>query len=227
MSRVVLSSEFPEMSEKLREFGYEVIHSENIIILPDFEAKHADIQCLKINETVFVLRECEKLSESLLKTGYKVILTERGLGRKYPKNILLNAVFFHNKLYGRLDSIDSSVISYCKSNGIELINVNQGYTKCSTVLLDDCFITADRGIFDAMTANGEEGLLISSGNIDLKGVDYGFIGGCCFCNKGKVFFSGDIRLHSDYTKIKTALSDYETVLLSNEKLYDIGGFVVL
>ena len=44
-----------------------------------------------------------------------------------------------------------------------------------------------------MTQGGVEGLLIESGNIDLVGVNYGFIGGCCLCCNDNVYFTGNIK----------------------------------
>ena len=88
---------------------------------------------------------------------------------------------------------------------------------------------ADKGIFDAMTENGEEGLLIDSGDIDLDGVDYGFIGGTSFFDNNTAYFTGDITKHKSYNKINVFLKRYkiQTKRLTYKKLYDIGGFIVI
>lgn len=227
MSKLIVSGEKPYITKKLKESGFEIIESETIDALPEFEKNHADIQCLRIKNTCFVLKDYPRLKNELLKTEHDVIETERRVGSKYPDNVLLNAVFFNNRLYGKLSAVDLSVRDFCLRNEIEMINVNQGYTKCSVAILGDRFITADKGIFKSMSGRGERGLLIDAGNIELSGVDYGFIGGCCFEKNNTVYFTGNIGKHPDYKRILEFLSDKEIVCLSDETLYDIGGFVAV
>lgn len=227
MSKLVVSSEKPEIVEGLKKEGFELIFSESLEILPEFERNHADMQCLRINETFFVLKECVSLRNRLSEEGLDVRIATDSIGGKYPENVLLNAVYYNNRLYCKESSVDKTVKEYCLENGIEIVNVNQGYAKCSVAVLNDGFITADRGIFEAMSGRGERGLRISPGNIDLDGVDYGFIGGCCFENNGRVYFSGDISKHPDYKRIKEFLRGKEIVALTDKKLYDIGGFVAV
>lgn len=209
--------------------NYNIIKTDIIEEFIPFEMRHADMQCLKIKDTYFVLKEAVKLQKKLLSLGLNVITTEKSVSSKYPDNVLLNAVYMNYMLFCKIDAIDSSVKKYCKENNIKLINVNQGYTKCSTAVLDDCFITADKGIFKAMTENGVEGLLIESGDIDLDGVDYGFIGGCSFFDNNKLYVTGDIYKHKSIKEIENLLSKRRKsiICLSDNKLYDIGGFVIL
>ena len=142
---------------------------------------------------------------------------------------MLNAVYLNKKLYCKVNCLASVVKDYCRKSGIELVNVNQGYAKCSTALAGDYFITADKGIYEAMTANGAKGLLIESGDIRLDGVDYGFIGGCCFYNDGVLYYAGDITKHRNYSIISDFLRErgIELCCLSKTELYDIGGFIVI
>ena len=227
MSKLVVSSVNPEIVEGLKKEGFELIFSESLEILPEFERNHADMQCLRINETFFVLKECVSLRNRLSEEGLDVRITTDSIGGKYPENVLLNAVYYNSRLYCKESSVDKSVKEYCSENEIEIVNVNQGYAKCSVAVLNDGFITADIGIFEAMSGRGERGILVSPGNIELDGVDYGFIGGCCFENNGRVFFSGDISKHPDYKRIKEFLKGKEIVALTDKKLYDIGGFVAV
>lgn len=224
-----MSPEFPEFCSRLRDYGFEIIESEKLNQLYSFESYHADMQCLKVNDTIFIQKDSIKLWDALKRTEYKIVKTETSLNKKYPDNVGLNAVYIGNKLFCKSFSLDNSVKNYCDKNNIEIININQGYTKCSTAILGDTFITSDKGIFDALNQNRVEGLLISSGHINLNGVDYGFIGGCTFESNGHVYFTGDISKHPDYKLIKEFCRKHnkEIVCLSENKLYDIGGFVVL
>lgn len=224
-----MSGQFPDMAMELKKYGFQVIFSENLDFLYDFESQHADIQCLKIKDRIFVHKDSFYLKTKLKSLGYEVICTEKSLERKYPKNILLNGVYLNEKLYCYEKAIDNSIKKYCAENNIEIINVNQGYTKCSTAVIGKGFITSDKGIYEAMRQSGVEGLLIQSGSIDLDGVDYGFIGGCCFSYNENAYFSGNIKLHPDYKSIKDFCNkqNKNIVCLSNNKLYDIGGFIVV
>ena len=223
-----MSDEIPDINEAVRG-SFNIIESDIIDELIPYEQRHADIQCLKINDIFFVLKEAVNLQNKLRSLGFKVITTDENIGGKYPENVLLNAVYLNNRMYCRTDALSENTANYCRNNGIELINVNQGYTKCSTAVIDNYFITADKGIFDAMTANGAEGLLIDSGGISLNGVDYGFIGGSCFYDDGTAFFTGDITKHKSYYEIREFLynRNIKIVSLTFNKIYDIGGFIVI
>lgn len=229
MNNIIVSNENSLVINSLNKLGFNPIFSEDISALLPFERKHTDIQCLKINNTFFVLNSCKRLISELKKLGKRVIETEKSIQKYYPDNVLLNALFIKNKLYCKKTALDNSVKKYCDKNGIEIINVNQGYTKCSTAVINDCFITADNGIFKALTENGVEGLFINSGDILLPGADYGFIGGCCFCYNDTVFFTGNINSHSDSKIIKEFIykKGLKIESLTDGELYDIGGFVVV
>lgn len=226
---IIMSDEKPEINESIKKLGFKVISSDNIECILPFERRHADIQCLRINDTFFLLKEAQRLKDKLLSSGLNTIDIDEDIAPEYPQNVLLNAVYMNKKLYCKADSMAKAVKKHCENNNIKIVNVNQGYTKCSTAVLGDCFITADKGIFEAMSRNGEEGLLIDSGDIELDGVDYGFIGGCTFYHKDKAYFTGDITQHKSYQNINEFLSDrnIEIICLSNSKLYDIGGFIVI
>lgn len=224
-----MSGEFPDLASELKKHGFNIIYSEIIENSLAFECRHADMQCLKINDNIFILKDCRKLGEALIKLNKNIIYTAENISENYPKNILLNAVYLKNKLFCKENAIDANVKLYCDKNNIDIINVNQGYTKCSTTIIGDAIITSDKGIFDAMGSSGVEGLLISQGDIELDKVDYGFIGGCCFCYGDVVYFTGNVKKHPDYYKINSFCKKFnkEIVCLSDRKLYDIGGFVVI
>lgn len=229
MNSVIVSNENNIIINSLKDYGYNIINSECIDELLLFERKHSDIQCLRINDTFFVAKDCRNLISILQNKGLNVIETEKSLKKSYPDNVILNAVYIENKLYCKKSALDNSVKKYCNKNNIEIINVNQGYTKCSTAVLKDKFITADKGIFKALTDNGVEGLLINSGSISLPGCDYGFIGGCCFENNGTVYFTGSLSNYPDGDTIKRFIKkqNLDIKSLTNNELYDIGGFVVI
>jgi len=229
VNNLIMSGEKTELVANISKFGYNIINSENLDELLPFEKTHTDIQCLKIRNHYFVLKNCQSLISTLKKLKLNVTETSSLATKNYPNNILLNCLYINNKLFCKKKAVDKTVLEFCKNESIEVINVNQGYTKCSTAVIDDSFITSDKGIYEKLTECGVEGILIKAGEIQLDGVDYGFIGGCCFCDDENAYFTGDVTKHSDYNKIKELCfsKNKNIVRLSKNKLYDIGGFVAI
>lgn len=214
MKKLVMSKKYPCFCEELNKFGYEIIPTKKINTFLEPEQYHADMQILCIKNKVITLGDCIKKP-----------------GKNYPENILLNCLYHNNKLYGKLSATDSSVREYCRENNIETVNVNQGYTRCSTLVVNDkAVITADKSIEKGMKNNGAEVLLISAGNIVLEGFDYGFIGGASFSDNNTIYFFGDITKHPDYNKIKEFTSKHNSIieiLCKTQPLTDIGGAVLI
>ncbi len=214
MKTVLMSGLYPCFCEKLAENGYNIILSEKIEVFPEPEQYHADMQALRINDKLFTLENCAKKA-----------------GEKYPENILLNCLYLNNILYGKLDSVDDTVLDYCKANGIKTVNVNQGYARCSSLQIsENAVITADRSIEKALNNNGADVLLITEGNIELKGYDYGFIGGTGFYDSGIVYFFGNIKKHPDYDKIKEFIrynNSIIEIICQDMPIIDIGGAVII
>ncbi|MBQ5688902.1 MAG: hypothetical protein IIV21_02970, partial [Bacteroidales bacterium] len=83
----------------------------------------------------------------------KIKLTEgkKEVGKKYPETVPYNAVGIGNTLIHNLKHTDSTILSLYENH----IHVNQGYTRCNLVALNEnCFITSDEGIFNAV--NGQQ-----------------------------------------------------------------------
>ena len=213
MKTVLMSPQYPCFCEALAEYGYDIIPSKKIKAFYEPERFHADMQALRINDKLFTLENCIKKA-----------------GKKYPENVLLNCLFLNETLYGRLDSVDDTVLEHCRKSGIKTVNVNQGYARCySLQIADNAVITADKSIEKALKNNGAEVLLISPGHIKLKGFEYGFIGGAGFYDDNTVYFFGNIKKHPDHKKIREFVKRYNTdieILCQDVPLTDIGGAVL-
>lgn len=229
MNSIIMSDERSDINKALLNNGFKIIPSEVISEFISFERRHADMQCLRIKDTFFVLKNCNRLIVELNNLRKEVITTSSEPKGKYPGNVLLNAVYMNKRLYCNEKALDCTVKEYCRTNEIEIINVKQGYAKCSTAVFNNSFITSDNGIFNKMTERGEKGLLIEPGDIELPGTNYGFIGGCAFQHNNYLYFSGDIRQHKSYDIINDFCIEnkIKIKLLTNRKLYDIGGFIVI
>lgn len=154
-----------------------------------------------------------------------LILTDETPGEVYPRDILFNAAPIGGFIFARADSISHHISKICNLSGAKIINVRQGYTRCSTVIADEhSIITSDAGIASAARAAGLEVLLVSPGHIALKGYDTGFIGGASGVFDGTVYFCGDIDAHPDASAIRDfcAARGLRVVSLGGGSLTDVG-----
>ncbi len=139
-----------------------------------------------------VIRQDSGSSFSLFRPG------SSSLKRDYPYDIAYNAActgryFIHNLRY-----TDPVLLSFARSSGMKLVDVRQGYAKCSTVIVDeDSIITYDRGLAESCRKAGMDVLTVSPGHVLLPGYDTGFIGGASGCIGDTVYFNGDLTAHPD------------------------------
>ncbi len=212
MKTLYMSDQYPCFCRTLMQMGYKIIPSKNIEAFPFPERKHADMQMLRINDRFFTLKDCI-----------------RQPGKVYPDNVLLNCLYLGGKLYGKINAIDPTVLNYCEHHQIPVIPVNQGYARCSTLIVSEhAAITADSSIEKVLVKNGVEVLRISPGHILLKGYDYGFIGGAGFGNADFITFFGNISRHPDYEKILHFCDKHHRfirMICEEQPLTDIGGVV--
>ena len=228
MSTFVMSDKYPCFVKEIEKLGHTVISSDTVDTFPIPEQKHADMQILPINNDIFLVNECTVLAEKLPKE--RLLFCNKKAGNKYPEDILLNFLHLNNTLYGKLSAIDKNLLDYCKENNIRTVNINQGYARCSTLVLNKkAVITSDLSIEKALKKDGVEVLLISSGSIVLDGYDYGFIGGASGkIEENTIAFFGNVTSHPDYKKIENFCDNHNisiNVICPYMSLTDIGGMV--
>lgn len=226
---VVMSTNNKELVKRVEELGVKVLLSENLSKLLIFEQYHTDLQLLHYNkDTVFVLKECTSLKENLKKYFPNVIEISKNIDKDYPNNVMLNCVVLNDKLICNTKTISDEVLQMAIKDNLKIINVNQGYTKCSTCIVNEnAIITSDKSIYKSCR-NEMDVLLIRQGYIELPGTDYGFIGGSSFkCNRNTLVFTGNIKLHPDYESIKSFAQNHNVELLSltENTMIDIGSII--
>lgn len=105
----------------------------------------------------------------------------------------------------KLDVTDAGLLGAAKaSSGDEfhLVDVRQGYAKCSTVIVDeDSIITYDKGIAKPCEAAGMNVLLVELCFVKLRGANTGFIGGASGRVDDKIVFNGDLSAHPNFREI--------------------------
>ena len=223
----VVNFENKQVINKLENYGYVCIPTEKSADVSEPISLHADVLYLKISDTEIYVSECQKNNIVFLEqSDYTVTPVELAPG--YKTECKLNLVVTENTVvYNPKTSVDVEMFNTDKRR----LAVNQGYTKCATVVMGESFITEDDGIYKALEQTGKKCLLIKKGYVKLDGYDYGFIGGASafIDEKSAILFFGDITKHPDYLKIKCFCNSNNITIdyISEIQLTDIGGIVKL
>ncbi len=231
---LVLSPQYSNIINELNKLKIQTISTVEASDLPFNERFHADMQIHNIiGEACFLRNGCSMLKSELETVSPDItILTEDKMLSEYPHNISLNGAFIGDYYICKKSHSNEELLRLYIKKGIKIINVNQGYAKCSTAIIShNAIITDDEAIYnECAKLKTIDVLKISKGSVRLDGYDYGFIGGCCMkLDKSTLAFCGDAKNHSDYDNIKAFCKNQgvELLSLSNKPLVDIGGAVAV
>lgn len=191
---------------------------------------HPDMLCHHLGgEDFAVYRDQTDLFEKLIGLGASVYKSKKTLQPDYPNDIALNALRLSRLAFGKTSSMEPILLEYYNSKKVELVDIKQGYTKCSVCVVDEkSIITSDKSISQKAREKGLDVLLISPGYIELNGYDYGFIGGTCGkIDKNVLAFAGDIKNHPQWEKIIKFCKERNVSVISlhNGPLQDIGSII--
>ncbi len=137
-------------------------------------------------------------------TNSPVFIAKRNVIRmNYPEDIAFNAACTGKYFIHNLSFTNEELLLTANQMDMKLINVRQGYSKCSIVIVDEnSIITYDKGIAKACSKYPDlEVLLISPGFVRLDGYDTGFIGGASGRINNEIIFHGDLSAHPDFERI--------------------------
>lgn len=206
--------------------GFTVVAADNVPGINPSVSHHPDMHIAKIDD-MLVISPCNYSYYSEKLDGTKMICGRKNVSGKYPEYIAYNIAIAGNVALHNFKYTDEVVIESIKNK--KQVNVHQGYTKCSCILAQDTIITADAGIIGACKREDVPCVMVPQGHVDLKGMDYGFIGGASGYYKGVLYFSGDVAKHPGYEEIKKICKTkgIEIVCMSNDKLADIGSIIMI
>ena len=217
----------------LRERGFEVIKAQPSPFLPTPVASHPDMLFfvgkghLVCEKRYFNSFEAD-IRRIALVGGLRVTVTDEETGEKYPGDVLFNAAPIGEYLICRRASTSSHILKLYDED--KIINVKQGYAKCSTCTVGDSgIITADASIASAASRAGADILLLREHGVALEGYGCGFIGGASGDDGENIYFCGNAELHPEYENIKSFCEKHSRgcVSLSDSPLYDYGTLVFI
>ncbi|AKN32548.1 hypothetical protein Ccar_17455 [Clostridium carboxidivorans P7] len=220
-----------EEKGNLKKLGYEILICPPSNLLYEAVCGHPDILLHIISEdTIMVHKDMNKeFVDKLISINFKVVFSQNNLQEKYPYDIFLNSVNMPNLFVHNIKYTDPNLMLYIKDK--KTINVKQGYTKCSTAIVNDkAIITSDKSIAKALINENIDVLLLPPGDILLPGLNYGFIGGCCgLLNKHSMAFYGNLENYLYGDEVIKFLEKYDInpIYLSSGKLIDRGSIFIV
>lgn len=217
-----------EIIKNLNSLGLKTIKTIKYEGVDESIAYHPDIVMHPINYRTLVIAPevFDFYREELREYDLKLIQGETRLGKEYPEDIAYNVARIGNLALHNTKYTDPLLKYQLGKENIELINVRQGYTKCSLAVMgEDIGITSDWAIYNKLKQLGYKILMIRPGSIELEGQAYGFVGGAHGnLDKNKTFLSGSIDQHPNREEILNFIGEngVELEILSREKIRDLG-----
>ena len=235
VSMMIVSGDMPiEMTKRLHSCVSNIIRTPELANLPRPICSHPDMQMVIPLEGVIIHAPNldAALAQSLKNTGFMMVPGEKCPNGTYPSDIPYNAAVIGKRAFLNTRFSDARVMEYLKKAGISISHVNQGYAKCSTLIVNnDALITSDHGIFNAARAQNMDVLLIPpQKKIVIDGFDHGFIGGASgLISKTEIVFAGGFDKLDDAETIERFLGKYgiKPVSLGMGDVLDIGSLIPL
>lgn len=229
-AKTVVCGDHPAVRKALEQRGAEVITVCSSPLLPAPVADHADMLCCSAGKNLIVTADYQ-LADELNARGVHCVMTEKQPAGSYPDDVPLNCFVLGGYAFGRKESTAPELLELFEKRNIRFVSVKQGYARCSAAAADEhSAITADIGLYRAMSAAGFDVLLISPGGIILEGYDTGFIGGCCGkLSRDRILFYGNPMLHPDGKRIVDFLErrGVSAECVCDGPLVDFGGFITI
>ncbi len=165
----------------------------------------------------------EKYLKILQNHNISFVKGKLSVGESYPQSARYNAVVTDNFLIHNTKLSDPSLKkAFAK---MEFIHVNQGYTRCNLLTLNnDMFITSDKGIYRQLQKQQLDVHYFSPGDILLPGFEHGFLGGCLGVFEDRIFIIGSLSRFPEGEKLSVLLKSrhYKMIELYDGPLFDSG-----
>jgi len=223
---VIIDPRLPmEIIKNLQISGFSTITAPLTELVDTPLSGHPDIQMFIHKDNLFVHPDIGLPFLNKIERYVNIIICSTKLQNIYPGDIPYNIACTGTAALHKKESTDKTIANYLLINKIEIFNTKQGYSKCSTLIVDDSsIITSDKAINLSAGKAGIDTLFITEGYIDLPGYNYGFIGGASGRFLDTIYFTGSINHHPDREKIKNFVErkGMQIKILSDQKISDAG-----
>lgn len=219
-----------EAVSALEKYGFESILLPPAEYLSPPVASHTDMLIFMGFGRIFCHRRYYDSNSALIDriasiAGLELSVSDEPTGEKYPLDVLFNACLVGKRLICNKNTVSKLILEAAKAQNCKIINVPQGYTKCSVaVVSDNAIITSDKAIAAACRSADIDVLEISEGHISLPPYNFGFIGGASGICGDKVYFCGSLDTHPDGDNIKEFCNKHKktAISLTSGELQDAG-----
>ncbi len=191
-------------------------------------SKHADILANYVGKSIFLVDENQVELCSFIKNNDGKSVVIENIKSPYPNDCLLNFADIGDYIICNKSILSEQIVKYLPQK--EIIDVKQGYSKCSVCICkQNTVITDDISIYNALLQyDNINSLLVEKGSVSINKYNYGFIGGCCgLIDKNLLLFNGDLSTHTDFDKIEKFLYDINVkyIDIKGKPLTDIGSII--
>ncbi|MBE6346886.1 MAG: radical SAM protein [Lentimicrobiaceae bacterium] len=226
---IIADSRMPEEAKKnLKKLG-NVLFINPTSVTYNSIASHPDIFFFQKDDAlIYAPNAPKRIIKELKKLKIKLIEGKKEVGKKYPETVPYNAVGIGNLLIHNLKHTDETILSSYENH----INVNQGYTRCNLLALNEkAFITSDLAISRQLSAVNSQSqsstvkvLYIDPKQIKLEGQRNGFFPGCCGVWKNNLIVCGSTKNLKEKTELDKFLKDnnFNLIELYDGELIDVG-----
>ena len=233
---IIADARMPEEAKKnLKKLGDVLFLNPTDITYKSISA-HPDIFFFQTKDGLIHAPNAPKrIIKELKKRKIKLTEGKKEVGRKYPETVPYNAVGIGDTLIHNLKHTDETILSLYENH----IHVNQGYTRCNLVALNEnVFITSmedykttrlqDYKLEDAETQSHKDAefkvLYIDPKQIKLEGHDHGFFPGCCGVWKNNLIVCGSTKHLKEKEALDKFLKDngFNLIELYDGELVDVG-----
>lgn len=213
----------------LENLGFSIVESIIIDTLYDSVASHPDMMIHYIKDLNMFIAAPEAYEHfKRYITDINIIKGSKPLNSRYPDDIAYNIAAFGNYAVCKTAYTTPEILSEYKSLNKVIVNVNQGYSKCSICTVgENAVITSDPSIYNALSKTDIDILKIREGFIKLRGLSHGFIGGATGVIKNTLLINGNIKTHPDCDRIISFCKNHGvyTEYLKSGEIEDIGSIL--
>lgn len=208
----------------LRERGFHVCFLPPSPFLSHPVSTHPDMLAFQHGDKIILGREYYGQNRALIDYySLPIIIANADARSPYPTEIAFDCFYLDDILFCKEKYTPSDI----KSRFSKVVNVKQGYAKCSSLVLPGKgVITDDEGIAAAVKKEGYDSVTVPCDEIMLPGYDRGFIGGASFVYNDTVLFTGDFTRLSCNREISDFCSNHRYTIesLTSDAVFDCGSF---